>query len=156
MLAGDFQHKLKKLNKNLQIISGDEKYPAGLYLMFYGEPVHICGVDRNIIPERTISDGKGHIVKSGWIRVLKILIAKQFIDPNKASSLFGIGRDELYKGYRHIEIAKDPTYQALEEITKRRMEQKDGYVVDKQGEVKPVYTRQDFMDWGEVRKLVRK
>lgn len=156
MLAGDFRHKLKKLNKNLEIFSNDERYPAGLYLMYYGEPVHICGVDRNFIPERSTIDEKGHIIKSGWLRVLKILIHKQLIDANRAASVFGTGRDELFKGYKHIEIEKDPTYRALEEITRRRMEKKDGYMMDKKGEVKPVYTRQDFMDWADVRKMVRR
>lgn len=154
MFPGDFQAKLRKLNKNLFILCGnDDSKPAGLYLKFYDEPIHICGVDRNDIPEFTISDSKGHIIKAGWRRTLNILISKRLIDKKEAQNLF---RTELKRGVKHIEIEQDPTYRAMAEITARRMEQRDGAVKDKKGNLVPVYRRQDFMDWRDVMKAARR
>lgn len=153
MFAGDFLRNLKKLNKNLTVFSSDERYPAGLYLMFYGEPVHICGVDRNHVPEFTVTDSKGHIVKSGWRRVLSILISKGLIDKFKAQRTF---HTELKKANRHINVEQDATMRAMLDITNRRMEQRDGAVTTKEGKLVPVYRREDFLNWREVMNAARR
>lgn len=154
MLSGDFLRKLKKLNKNLTVFCGDDDTkPAGLYLMFYGEPIHICGVDRNFVDEFPHTDEKGHIVHSGWRRVLNILIAKRLIDKHEAEKVFRTGIKRLNMA---INIEEDATYRAMKEITQRRMEQRGGAAVDKEGKLVPVYRREDFMNWRDVMKAARR
>lgn len=143
MFAGDFYQKLKKLNKNLVIFGKDERYAAGLYLYVYGEFIHICGVDWNELPERTVTDEKGHIILGGWRRVLKILIQKQLVNLYKAEKVF---QTNLRHGLRKINVALDPTIQVLTEIMNRR-EAKDGT---------SVLTRQDYMDFRDALKYIRR
>lgn len=146
MLTGDFISKLKKLNSHLRVIPGGENLPLGLYLVFFGEPIHICGIDRNEMPPNTITDKQGHIIKSGWIRPLRILVRKKLIDPHKASKMFKIGLDSLYQLGRHIDVEKDPTYRAMEDIVARRMARggiaKDGGVI---------FTKEDVLNFRDAR-----
>ena len=155
MLSGDFLRKLKKLNKNLAVFCGydDSAKPAGLYLMYYGEPIHICGVDRNYLPEFPIHDAKGHIIKGGWRRVLNILVAKRLIDKYEAQKVF---RTEIKRLNMVINIEEDATYRAMKQITEERMAQKDGAAVDKEGKLVPVYRREDFLNWREVMQAARR
>lgn len=154
MLSGDFLRKLKKLNKNLTVLCGDDDTkPAGLYLMFYGEPIHICGVDRNFVPEFPMTDEKGHIIRGGWRRVLNILVAKRLIDKRQAEKVF---RTEIKRLNMVINIEEDTTYRAMKEITQRRMEKQGGAAYDKEGRLVPVYRRQDFMDWRDVMREARR
>lgn len=90
MLAGDFERKLRSLNRNLRIWCGnDDKYAAGIYVVSRtGEFCEICGIDKNYIPEFTQYREDGGIVKSGWRRVLKILIGKGLIARKQAENLF--------------------------------------------------------------------
>jgi len=89
MLAGSFQNKIKKLNKQLQFISSnDSTKPIGLYRITDNSIEHICGTDRSEIPEFTVYDKRGHILKGGWRRVLMILISKKLINKTKAEIIF--------------------------------------------------------------------
>lgn len=98
MLAVNFQHKIKQLNSHLKFYgSSDKTKPLALYLVEDGEAEHICGVDRNELPEFTEFDKKGHIVKAGWRRTLKILIQKGLVSRRKAEALFGISMDSRKK-----------------------------------------------------------
>lgn len=153
MLSSDFQKNLKKLNKNLRIIPNpNDSFPAGLYLHYMDELVHICGVDSNFVPEMTEADSKGHIVKAGWRRTLNILIGKGLIDKYQAQRVF---KTEIKRGFKKITVEQDDAHRALADITKRRMEQRDGAVMDKDGNVVPVFRRQDFMDWKEFKDGIR-
>ena len=90
MLSGDFQKAVKKLNSKLQICSMDNsKNAAGIY---YIDPFEgymaICGVDKNYVPERTEVDEIGHILKSGWRRVVNILLARQLTTREKVKEVW--------------------------------------------------------------------
>lgn len=93
MYASEFASNLKKLNKKLRIFAGsDNSKPAGLYYVVNGEYISICGVDKNEIPEYIIFDEAGHILKSGWRRVLTLLIERGLIDRKKTVKLFNPSR----------------------------------------------------------------
>ena len=91
MLSGDFSYKLRKLNNNLRIFCGDDdRRSAGIFIVSrYGEYTEICGADKNYVPEFTKYSDDGRIVKSGWRRILKILIGKGLVNRFKAEKLFG-------------------------------------------------------------------
>lgn len=149
MLAGTFQQKIKKLNKNLRIFCGnDNSKPAGLYIVFFGEYVPICGVDKNELPDRTIVADTGHIIKGGWRRVVNLLIQKKLVDHNKAQRVFGT---ELKLANKKIRIADDPTIAQMHEIANRAMYKRG---VDKNGQ--PLFNRQDLIDMGTLSKLARR
>lgn len=90
MLSGDFERKLRSLNKNLRIYSGnDDSRPAGIFTVLRnGDYQEICGVDKNYLTEHIIYNDQGYIVRSGWRRPLKILINKGYIDRFKAEKVF--------------------------------------------------------------------
>lgn len=98
MFAGDFQRKLRRVNPRLKIFCGDDdSKPAGIFTIKrgpYGEDLGgsyeaICGVDKSIVPEHTVLRADGSIEKSGWRRVLRILIAGGYVDRRTAERVFG-------------------------------------------------------------------
>lgn len=90
MFASDFQHKLRKLNKKLRIYCGDDdSKPAGIYYVESGEYEPVCGIDKHWLPEWPMRDEKGHILKGGWRRPLKILIGMKLVDRRQAERVFG-------------------------------------------------------------------
>jgi len=88
MLAGDFQRKLRKLNKKLRIFCKDNDRPAGIFQVIRGEYTEICGIDKNIVPEYSIFAINGAHIKGGWRRVLRILIKKGLINRTTAEKEF--------------------------------------------------------------------
>lgn len=87
MLPGTFYHKLQKLNPYLRILSNGIR--QSLYIVDgCNAPLHLCGVDRNDIPEFTIYDKKGHIIKAGWRRTVEILIFNKLVKRNLAEKIF--------------------------------------------------------------------
>lgn len=90
MLASDFQSKLRKLNKNIRIYCGDnDSRLAGVFHVVDGEYIDIIGVDKNYLPEWPKVDEQGRIVKSGWRRVMRVLIEKKLVDRRRAEAVFG-------------------------------------------------------------------
>jgi hypothetical protein len=90
MFAGDFQKRLKKLNSKLRVCSLDNSnHAAGLYYIdpFEGY-ISICGVDKNYVPERAEVDEIGHILKSGWRRVVNILLARGLTTREKVKKVW--------------------------------------------------------------------
>lgn len=76
MYGGEFQRCLKQLNPKLRICClENSKHAAGIY---YIDPmegyISVCGVDKGYIPVATTVDEVGHILKSGWHRVVRILL----------------------------------------------------------------------------------
>jgi len=67
MLSGEFERKLKKLNKNLRIYCGnDDSRAAGIFIVSpSGEYTEICGADKNYVPQYVHYDDTGRIKKSG-------------------------------------------------------------------------------------------
>jgi len=90
MLSGDFERKLRKVNPHIRIFCSDSDYtPAGIFTVLpNGEYQSICGVDKNMLPEHTIYNPDGSILKSGYRRALKILINRGYIDRRKAERVF--------------------------------------------------------------------
>lgn len=108
MLVGSFQRKIKQLNSQLHFIaSSDQTKPIALYKITDNSIEHICGTDRNDVPEFSFYDKKGHIVKSGWRRTLTILIKKHLINKKKAEYLFSAVLDGRKRGYIIEESAID-------------------------------------------------
>jgi hypothetical protein len=137
MLSGDFQRKLKKLNRNLHIYCGnDDRRPAGLYWSKYQmgiesnpeDHVEICGVDKNYLPELPIVDENNHLVKGGWRRVLVMLIARKLVDKRKAESLFSTGFDKAVM--TPINKETDPILRAIAEVEQRNLERNEGKARD--------------------------
>jgi hypothetical protein len=118
MYASDFQQKLKQLNPRLGIYCGDnDAKPAGLYIVAGNEYVDICGVDKNELPEKTIFDAHGHIVKAGWRRPLLILLQRKLIDRRKAEKLF---RTHFLTGeIATVPRITDPILKAIREAEER-------------------------------------
>lgn len=97
MLAGEFERKLRKLNRNVRIFCrGNDDRPAGVFIIQNNEYTDICGCDKNYLPQHTIYNSDGSIAKGGWQRVLKILVKKGLADKKKAEKLFRVNLN--YKG----------------------------------------------------------
>jgi hypothetical protein len=97
MLSGEFERKLRQLNKNIRVFCGnDDSKPAGIYHVVRGEYTEICGCDKNWLPEHAQYNLDGSIRKGGWRRALKILINKGFIDRLEAQKVFNARLE--YKG----------------------------------------------------------
>lgn len=99
MLIGSFQSNVKRLNKNIRFLASGSNKPISLCLVKGDEIEHICGTDRNETPEFPIYDKQGHIVKSGWRRVLMILLQKKLISKPKAEILFSTVLDGRRKAF---------------------------------------------------------
>jgi hypothetical protein len=115
MLSGEFERNLRKLNPKIRIFCGDnDKRPAGVwYYTGQGQYEEICGVDKNFVPELSTFDNKGHILKGGWRRVLRLLINKNLVDRRHAERLFRT----------HLEyMPNKPKRLNLEEHTRKLME----------------------------------
>lgn len=115
MLAGSFQRKVRQLNPQLHFIaSSDVTKPIGLYRITDNNIEHICGVDRNDVPEFAIHDKKGHIIKAGWRRTLMVLLRRKLISRNKAEILFSTVLDGRKLGYK---IEESDVDRALRQAT---------------------------------------
>lgn len=89
MLSGEFERLIKRLNPRLRIFCGnDNRKAAGLFHVLNGEYTQIIGVDKNFVPEWIRYDMFGHIIKSGWRRVVKLLIAQRLAKRKRAERLF--------------------------------------------------------------------
>lgn len=153
MLSGDFARNLKKLNPNLRIYCGDDaNRPATLYYSKYNmgfeqdpeDYIEICGVDKNYLPEDPITDGRSHIVKGGWRRVLNFLIARKLVDKQKAEKLFQTGFDRA--AMMPIDSDSDPILRAIKDAQNRGR----GLMKIGDGEQATHYRRDDMMDIGRM------
>lgn len=144
MLSGEFQRKLRRLNPELRIWCGnDDSKAAGLYQVVKNEYDAIMGVDKNYIPEWPSYDEKGHIVLSGWRRVLNVLIfQKKLVDLRYTEKVF---RTRFYPWSR------GPKNIIEEKSLDRYIREAQSYGVDKDGN--PKMRRDDVMD---IAKEIRK
>jgi hypothetical protein len=90
MYGGEFKKCLKQLNPKLRICClENSNHAAGIY---YIDPVEgyisVCGVDKGFIPVATTVDDVGHIIKSGWHRVVKILLANSLTTPRQVQKVW--------------------------------------------------------------------
>lgn len=117
MAPGQVERNLKKLNKRVRIFCGnDDSHPAGVFIVSpYGEYTEICGIDKNDVPEFTTWNEQGFIIKSGYRRVLKILVGKGLVHRKEAEKLF---RTHLWgtRAPKAPEIRKDSSLQKLKSM----------------------------------------
>lgn len=147
MLAGEFERKLRKLNRNLRVYcSNDDSKAAGLFYNAYGEYIEICGVDKNYVGEQIIWDNMGHIVRSGWRRVLNILISRKLVDKHQAEKVFDTSFS--IRQLNSQQQLEDPILKMIRQATIK------GHHIDDKGEIKPVYDKDEIVDIGrEINKL---
>ena len=123
MEASIFQSNLHQLNPKLRIYCGDDNSkPASLYYVVNNEEITLCGVDKNELPKYAIWDNKGHIVKSGWYRVLKLLINRKLINKSKAQNLFN---DPLYGLNSMPNIEQDEIWKKIQQAEHKGKWHKD-------------------------------
>lgn len=156
MLSGDFARKLKQLNKNLRISCGDDpKRAACLYYSVYNmgvdedetDYVEICGIDKNEVPEWLILDETNHIVKSGWRRVLNILISRKLVDKRKAENLFRTSFDKAVR--IPINRDTDPILTAIRQAEEMNLMRKAASRLPADV-AKKTYRTDDLMDIGRM------
>lgn len=90
MYPGDFYRCIKQLNPKLRICSLENSpHAAGLYFIDDREGwLSICGVDKKYVPVTTTVDEVGHILKSGWYRVVRILLAQGYTTVDKVRKVW--------------------------------------------------------------------
>lgn len=78
LYTGDFYRCIKQLNSKLRICSIEgSNHSAGLYYIDEREGyISVCGVDKKYVPVCTQVDEVGHIIQSGWVRVVRVLLAQ--------------------------------------------------------------------------------
>jgi len=126
MLYGTFKQKLKKLNPRLRVFENcpASERPWGIYLVKNQgmELEHICGINpvAGMVYELTERRWDGYILRQGWRRVLKTLIARKVIDKKKAEYEFSTSF-EGNRG-RGFTVQQDPLTKALAEAKQRGLE----------------------------------
>lgn len=89
LYTGDFYRCIKQLNPKLRICSFESGHAAGLYYIDPREGwISICGVDKGYVPVTTTVDEVGHILKSGWVRVVRILLAQGYTTVDKVRQVW--------------------------------------------------------------------
>lgn len=140
MLSGEFNRKLKKLNRKLRIwCSDDDTKPAGLFYVSNGEYVPVCSVDKSIVPRHTIATAKNKIIKAGWQRTLRVLIQMRLIDKKQAIEEFGPMDRKRVTIYEPNE-----TNDRIEDLTNSKYYHG---TVDHNGQ--PIFTRNEILDMKE-------
>lgn len=80
LTTGTWLRVLRALNPRLRVYCGESNRLAGLYVVNHGEVEDICGVDKSYVPCYTKFDDGGHVVKSGWRRVIWILLSIGYVN----------------------------------------------------------------------------
>ena len=89
MYGGEFQRCLRRLNPKLRICCGETSHAAGIYYIDPQEGyITVCGVDKGFVPVATTVDEVGHILKSGWYRVVMILLARKLTTPRQVQKVW--------------------------------------------------------------------
>jgi hypothetical protein len=135
MLVGIFHSYLRILNPKIKIFAvADTTKPLGLYLVTDNFIEHICGSDRNEVPEFTYFDKKGHIIKSGWRRIVEILIDRKLVNKSKAEILFSAVFDgrkrEMVIEESDIDRAMKQAFTVLKSGNENHIESKHDDIMD--------------------------
>lgn len=116
MLSGDFARKLRQLNPRIRIYATDSNRAAGIFVVSpYGEYVEICAADKNEVPEFVMYSDDGRIQKSGWRRILKILIAKGLVHKHEAEKVFNTHLSECQTPKRKV-VKQDDFWKKMESM----------------------------------------
>jgi uncharacterized membrane-anchored protein len=151
MLSGEFERKLRQLNRRLRVFCGDgPSRPAGVFYVLGGEYMDVCGVDKGFVPEHSERWADGRIRKGGWRRVLKILIQRRLADRWRAERLF---RTHLaYSPFDKVKMFSDPLAKRLQQMRERSAEK----ILSKTGKVATdVIDVQELMDYREEKKRLK-
>lgn len=148
MNLGEFKRKITRLNKNLRIFTRDTGKPAGICLLFDGEYVNICSIDKNYIPMLPIRGENGQYIKGGWRRALKMLIDRRLIDCKQAENEFRCGLEAPNPSF---DYGKDPIMQQLYKIREERI-RKGGQI----SEGKVGFKRDDVLEMASVIRSARR
>lgn len=139
LLSGEFERLLRRLNPDLHIYCGDaSNRPAGLYLVKNGQIIELGGVDKNFVPDQTIIDKQGRIVKKGWRAVLLNLVAQRIV--------------RYADAVREIPELRERVEPVSPEKEEREIDKAVAHFKEKRPEGKygPVYTRKDLMEIGDA------
>lgn len=139
LLSGEFERILRRLNPDLRVYCGNDGHrPAGLYLVKNGQIEELGGVDKNFVPDQTILDKTGRIVKKGWRAVVLNLVSRRLVRYADA-----------VRALPELRVRVQPTIQEKEdrEIDKAVRHFKERRPEGKHG---PVYTRKDLMEIGDA------
>lgn len=89
MYGGEFLRCLRKLNPKLRVCCGETDHAAGIYYIDPQEGyIQVCGVDKGWVPVATTVDEVGHILKSGWYRVVNILLTQKLTTREKVRDVW--------------------------------------------------------------------
>lgn len=90
LYPGDFYRCIKQLNSKLRICDLENSTKAaGLYYIDPQEGwISVCGVDKGYVPVATTVDEVGHILVSGWYRVVKLLLIQGLTTPEKVRKVW--------------------------------------------------------------------
>lgn len=90
LYPGDFYRCIKQLNSKLRICDlNNSTKAAGLYYIDPQEGwISVCGVDKGYVPVATTVDEVGHILVSGWYRVVKLLLIQGLTTPEKVRKVW--------------------------------------------------------------------
>lgn len=89
MLSGEFERKLRKLNRKLRVFCGDDDgTPAGIHILTPDGWLQVMGCDKNWVGENVEFNENGRMVRSGWRRILRSLIQKRYVDRRTAERVF--------------------------------------------------------------------
>ncbi len=147
MMASDFQRKLLTLNSRLRINSfGDDTRPAALWMYKDGEPMDICGVDKNWINEWPAYDQYGKMIKGGWNRILVALVGMKLVDKRKSFVVFG--RWDFHREPPYTVDLK-PVDRAMAQLQARTYKEISS-PLDGQKITVPVYYNDDIYDIGQM------
>ncbi len=148
MMASDFQRKIQKLNSKLRINSfGDDTRPAALWMYKDGEPMDICGVDKNWINEFPTYNQYGKMIKGGWNRILVMLISLKLIDRHQSYKVFGnwqLHREPPYT------VDLKPLDYAVSQLKATHYREIVNPLDDSEMITVPVYNKDDVYDIGQM------
>lgn len=87
--TGSFYRCIRQLNPKLRICNMETGHAAGLYYIDPREGwISVCGVDKGWVPVTTTVDEIGHILKSGWYRVVRLLLIQGLTTPQKVTKIW--------------------------------------------------------------------
>lgn len=150
MLSGEFQRKLKQLNRALHIYcSDDDARPAGVVVNDgLHEPETICGVSKNWVPEFSTFLPNGAIKTGGWRRVVDILIARGLTSRKRVEQVFGFHYDSRNKPPKQ-QVELEPWYKQWLEAKEAGKKES----IRKTGKLDEHYMRwQDIVDIHRMKK----
>lgn len=142
MLSGEFERKLRKLNKELRVCCGDNPAtPAGIYHVVRGVYEPICGAPKNWVGKWTTANPNGTLAHSGWRRILRILIQERLVDRRRAEKVF-----LTHLPYVGIPV-KFPDAKRSRELTEKYGWDRDRLKFEVRKAIGRHFTEEEFQRW---------